>query len=257
MKHLPRPRTAVLVFLAYLAVFYGIWAVNGVKYKHVGDSASTIAKWYVAPLAGGALVLVVAVSLLGWWRPVLSEVQRAKPRWLLIGPIFMALAAAATLLAKNTSETTNSMWILLVVGSLLVGFCEETATRGVLVVGFRAAYSEPKVWFLSTLLFGLLHLPNWVFGAGPAAVAQVFLAFGGGTMLYLTRRLTGSLIPAMLLHGFWDFAAFVGKGADVLSSSLTFLNLVLALVLVRVLLKREKNVKIAQLGVPEHAAVAA
>ena len=77
------------------------------------------------------------------------------------------------------------------VGSLLVGFCEETATRGVLVVGFRAAYSEPKVWFLSTLLFGLLHLPNWAFGAGPGAVGQVVLAFGGGTMLYLTRRLPG------------------------------------------------------------------
>jgi hypothetical protein len=37
VKHLPRPRPAVLVFLAYLAVFYGIWMANGVKYKHIGD----------------------------------------------------------------------------------------------------------------------------------------------------------------------------------------------------------------------------
>ncbi len=110
MKHLPRPRTAVVVFLAYLAVFYGIWMANGVKYKHIGDSASTIFKWYVAPLAGGAALLVIAVSVLGWWRPVLSEVRRATPRWLMIGPLFMAIGAIAMLSAKHYSNTTTKMF---------------------------------------------------------------------------------------------------------------------------------------------------
>ena len=256
MKHLPRPRTAVFVFLAYLAVFYGVWLANGIKYKHIGDSASTIFKWYVAPLAGGAVLLVIAVSMLGWWRPVLSEVRRATPRWLMVGPIFMAVGALAVLLAKNTSATTTSMWLLLIVGSLLVGFCEETATRGVLIVGFRAAYSEPKVWFLSSLLFGLLHLPNWAFGAGPGAVFQVVMAFCTGSTLYLTRRLTGSLIPAMLLHGVWDFAAFIGKGGGGVPALFTVANAALGIVLVWVLLRRERHQMTPQLGVAEPAAVA-
>ena len=34
------------------------------------------------------------------------------------------------------------------------------ATRGLLIVGLRGRYTEGWVWFLSTLLFGLLHLPN-------------------------------------------------------------------------------------------------
>ena len=256
MKHLPRPRTAVFVLLAYLAVFYGIWLANGVKYKNIGDSASTIFKWYVAPLAGGAALLVVVVSVLGWWRPVLFEVRRATPRWLIIGPIFMVMGAFAILSVKHYSNTTTKMFWLLVVGSLLVGFCEETATRGVLIVGFRAAYSEPKVWFLSSLLFGLLHLPNWAFGAGPAAAGQVVLAFSTGSTLYLTRRLTGSLIPAMLLHGLWDFAAFIGKGGGAVPGLLTVANAALGIVLVWVLLRRERHQMTPQLGLAEPVAVA-
>ena len=65
---------------------------------------------------------------------------------------------------------------------------------------------------LSTLLFGLMHLPNWHFGAGPGATAQVGPAFMGGSMLYLTRRVSGTLVLAMLVHGFWDFASFIGTG---------------------------------------------
>ena len=251
MKHLPRPRTAVLVFLAYLAVFYGIWMANGIKYKHIADSASTIAKWYVAPLAGGTALLVIAVSVLGWWRPVLFEVHRARPRWLIAGPVFMAVAALLIALRKDTSQTTAWMFWLLVIGSLLVGFCEETATRGVLVVGFRAAYSEPKVWFLSSLLFGLLHLPNLAFGAGPAAITQVVLAFMNGTMLYLMRRISGTLIAAMLLHGLWDFSSFLGNGGGQLPIALTVVNGVFALVLIWVLLRREKQQSVPQLGVTE------
>ncbi len=125
-----------------------------------------------------------------------------------------------------------------------------------LIVGFRAAYSEPKVWFLSSLLFGLLHLPNWGFGAGPVAAGQVLLAFSTGTTLYLTRRLTGSLVPAMLLHGLWDFAAFIGKGGGGISALFTMANAVLAIVLVWVLLRRERRHMTRQLGVAEPVVVA-
>ena len=124
MRLAPRPRTALVVFALYLLVFCGVWQLTGVAYNDIGDSARTIAKWYVAPLAAGAVVLVVAVTVLGWWRPALFEVRRATPRWL--------------------SRTTTAMLGLLVVGSLLVGFCEELATRGVLVVGFRGSYNSPR-----------------------------------------------------------------------------------------------------------------
>jgi membrane protease YdiL (CAAX protease family) len=250
----PRPAPALLLFIGYLVVFYGVWIMTGVEYDNIGDSVDTLMKWYVAPLAAGAVVLVAGVSWFGWWRPVLVEKVRA-PRWLVVAPLLMAVLAFVQIAISDKSGTSAAMYLPLIVGSLLVGFCEETATRGVLLTGFRGTLTEPKVWFLSTLCFGLLHLPNWVFGAGPAATAQVFLAFAGGTALYLTRRVTGSLIWAMLLHGLWDFSSFVGDLPPAASFSLFLIGLV-ALLSVWRLLASEKGQQMAQAGVSETPAPA-
>lgn len=247
MRVIPRPAPAVLLFLLYLVVFYGVWIVTGIDYVDIGDGVDTLLKWYVAPLASGAVVLVVGVSWFGWWRPAIVDQVRA-PRWMIVGPILMALLAVVGLIASDKSDTTLAMVGLLVVGSLLVGFCEEMATRGVLIVGFRASFTEPMVWFLSTLCFGLLHLPNGLFGAGPVAILQVFLAFSAGTMLYLTRRITGSLIWAMLLHGLWDFSSFVGEPAQIASAFVAIVGVV-ALILVWRLLAGEKGKYLPQAGV--------
>lgn len=248
MKVAPRPLIGVAVLAAYLVVFYGIWALTGVDYPHVADNAGTLLKWYVAPLAGGAVVLVVAASWLGWWRPALAEVSHARPRWLLAGPIVMLLIALASLASKDYGTTTTTMVVYLVIGSLLVGFCEEMATRGLLIVALRGRFHEVAVWALSTALFALMHLPNWVFGAGPAAVLQVILAFMGGTMFYVTRRVTGALVLAMLLHAFWDFSSFIGTDAPVWLVPLAYLNGLFALGLVTVLLRRERGRIIPQAG---------
>jgi membrane protease YdiL (CAAX protease family) len=256
MRATPKPLTAVLVFLGYLVVFYGVWIATGIDYDRIGDNADTLLKWYVAPLAAGAVFLIIAVSVMGWWRPALFEVAKAQPRWLLIGPILMFLAAVLFAATSDRSDTTARMALLVLIGSIGVGFCEELASRGVLIVGFRGAYAEAKVWFLSCLLFGLLHLPNWLFGAGPGALSQVLLAFTVGSMLYVTRRVTGSLLWCMLLHGLWDFSQFIGDSAPA-TSLVAFLIGILALVFAWVLLRREKGQRIPQLGVDAPTPVAA
>ena len=225
MKVQPRPLVGILVFVAYLVVFYGIWIVNGIDYKAIGDNADNLLKWYVAPLAGGAVVLIIAATVLGWWRPAMVEVRRA-PRWTLITPALMFLLAIVALTQKDYSDTTSRMLLWLVLGSIGVGFCEELATRGLLLVGLRGTLTERKVWLWSSVLFGLMHLPNAVFGAGPGAVFQVFLAFLSGTTFYLLRRGAGGLVLCMLLHGFWDFSAFIGDGG----AAIAFINVPVAIV---------------------------
>jgi membrane protease YdiL (CAAX protease family) len=235
MKVQPRPLVGVLVLVAYLAVFYGVWVLTGIDYERVGDSADTLLKWYVAPLAAGAVVLVVAASVLGWWRAALFEVRTA-PRWTLVTPTIMLVLAVAALLVKDYSDTTGTMVLYLVLGSIGVGFCEELATRGLLLTGLRGTLTERRAWLWSTLLFGLLHLPNWVFGAGPGAIAQVGMAFLAGTTLYLLRRGAGTLVAAMLLHAVWDFSSFIGDGGaflGVLNVPVGIASVVIALVLVR------------------------
>lgn len=49
MKVQPSARVGVIVFLLYLVVFYGVWVVTGVDYNAIGDSASTLFRWYAAP----------------------------------------------------------------------------------------------------------------------------------------------------------------------------------------------------------------
>lgn len=249
MRVAPRPAVALVVFAAYLVVFYGIWIALGIEYDKVGDSAETIAKWYVAPLAGGALVLAFAVTRLGWWRPVLREDSAAGPRWMLAAPALMLAIAVLMLVTKDYSSTTTAMFLLLVVGSVGVGFCEETVTRGVLLTGFRATMTEPRVWLLTCLLFGLLHLPNWVFGAGPGAVGQVVLAFCVGSTLYLLRRVSGSLLPCMALHGFWDFATFIGE-TPTWVGGLAILNALVGLTLGIVFVRRHRGARTPIAGVP-------
>lgn len=251
MKVQPSARVGVIVFLLYLVVFYGVWIITGVDYKTIGDSASNLFRWYAAPTWAGALLLIIATTYLGWWGPVLRERVKA-PSWTLIPGVLMVILGAVLLAGKDYSDTEGLMWVGLLMGSMGVGFSEEVATRGALLVGLRGSLSEPKAWLWSTALFGLLHLPNWVFGAGPAAASQVLIAFVGGSTLYLIRRGTGSLVPAMLAHGFWDFSNFAGKSDSLLGLANIGIGL-LALVLALVLFKARKNDDLAPYA-RQHAA---
>ncbi|MFL1380027.1 MULTISPECIES: CPBP family glutamic-type intramembrane protease [unclassified Nocardiopsis] len=202
----PRVWVGLVAFVAYLAVFYTIWVVNGIDYARVGESETTLLKWYVAPLSGGLVVILVVVSAFGWWRSALRTGRLPKAAAVL--PVLMAAVAILNLVFGEFSRVTATMWVLLVVGSVLVGFNEEVIARGQLFVALRSRFGEMGIWFLSTLLFSLLHLPNAFFGIGSLAILQVVIQFGLGSVYYLAFRSTGSLVPAMLLHGLWDFSTF-------------------------------------------------
>ncbi|MGR2751946.1 CPBP family intramembrane glutamic endopeptidase [Agromyces arachidis] len=250
MRVSPRPWIGFAVVLAYMLVGALVWILTGVDYPRISESAGTLLLWYVLPLAVGAVLLIVATSLLGWWRPALFE-KRPGPRWIMVGPVLMIAVAIGVLLGKDLSQVPLQMWVLATVGSILVGFCEELLTRGILLVALRGRFRELLSWFLSTLMFGLMHLPNLFFGQ-TGAIVQVFLAFASGTMLYLARRSSGTLIFAMAVHAIWDFAQFTGVRTEagdyvgVLGSGA--LN-VLALILLIFSLRADRGAKVEQYGV--------
>ena len=207
----PRVRWGIVAYLMYLAVFYGVWIANGIDCTHIGDNADTLWKWYVVPTLAGAVVISIIVSIYGWWRPALFDERKRMPAWAWVFPIVLVVITVANLLLGDSSRFTPTMWLLLTVGSLLVGFNEELLTRGQLIVALRSRFGELGVWFFSTLLFGLLHLPNTLFGTGPLGVSQVFITFVIGSALYLLRRVSGTLIAAMALHALWDFSTFAAN----------------------------------------------
>ena len=97
---------------------------------------------------------------------------------------------------------------------LCVGLAEELLTRGVATnLLRRAGYTERVVFVLSSLLFGLLHSVNILSGQPAITVAiTVVYTFGFGAMMYLSMRVTGSIVWAMLLHAATDPTTFLASG---------------------------------------------
>jgi membrane protease YdiL (CAAX protease family) len=188
---------AIAVFVAYGVLVGVLWRLTGTRYDHLVDSRSTILRGIVLPIGLGGVLLAVMTTWFGWWDAALFP-GASGPTWALVVPLLFGLdwrSAKARLLP------------LLLVGTLVVGFAEELATRGQLAVGLREAGSpEVAVWLVTSVLFALLHGMNVLFGqSGKATITQVVAAFFAGTVLYVTLMTTGSLIVAMVLHALWDF----------------------------------------------------
>lgn len=92
---------------------------------------------------------------------------------------------------------------------LLVGFTEEIATRGLLIVALRSRFGEGWVWFISSAAFAAMHFKNFFVGQDLlTTLQQVVFAFLVATVFYILRRTTGMLVFAMVLHALWDFSVF-------------------------------------------------
>lgn len=209
----PRVWIGIAVYVAYVGVVFIVQQISGVPYTDFGNSGIDLFLGAGLSLIVGAILLAITATLLGWWRPALFERHRAARRWPIIAPAIMVVALLINLGSTDWGAFDGAFLAASVV-LLLVGFTEELATRGLLLVGLRSRLSEVWVWFLTSALFGLMHLVNALSGQaiGPT-VQQAVFAFGAGTIFYILRRVTGSLIWAMILHGFWDFSTFaLGRG---------------------------------------------
>jgi membrane protease YdiL (CAAX protease family) len=238
-----RPNTwiGIVVFVLYAGLVIGFWAAFGVDYDRVSDTRTNVMEAVVIPIGAGALLLAIAATVLGWWRPALFEPRRVGHGWMYLTPVAMVAVGVVNLGAADWERVDGSFVLTLAVGTLLVGFSEEMLTRGLAIVGFRGSVPERHVWLFSCLMFGVLHSINAFFGQGVGAtVQQMVFAFAAGIAFYITRRITGTIIVTMLIHAFWDFSTFTvdhtGEDASPLGSPLLFLAVVVAVIaLVRIL----------------------
>jgi membrane protease YdiL (CAAX protease family) len=206
MRVKPSAAISIALFVVYGAVVAAIWAFNGVDYDTVAESSDTVLKGIVIPVGVGAVFLAVAATWLGWWRPAMVEERKVGPRWGLVIPALLLVAALSGVVTIDFGAASTETLLLLALGTALVGFSEELLTRGLMIVGFRGSLAEGWVWFLSSLLFGLLHGLNVFFGQSiGATLRQIVFAFVLGTAFYVTRRLTGLLVVTMVIHAVWDF----------------------------------------------------
>jgi uncharacterized protein len=172
-------------------------------------SLETFWRALLVPVGVSVLLVVAAVTVLGWWRPVLRD-HRPVRRWVQVVPIIMGVAVLGGSNYPELADKGAGFTLLLLLGALLVGCGEEGMYRGIGVTTFRVnGYSEGKVALWSSVLFGLSHASN-VFSLGKLAFAQALVAVAGGYFLYLTRRLGGGLLLPVSVHGLWDFGFLTG-----------------------------------------------
>lgn len=215
MKKRPSVTIAIACYAVYLVIVIGAMIASGASYLNL-VAPDVIFGSVVLPLTLGAIFLVVVISWLGWWKPVMRDGELASPAWLQWP--FILIAAAMILLglsATNWSNLAATHLMFLVAAGILVGFNEEALCRGIVVLGLReGGRSEAFVLIMSSLIFGLLHLPNALIGLPlyGAAIQIVFAAMMGAGF-YVIRRTSGSLLLPMVIHGLWDFASF-SRGAS-------------------------------------------
>lgn len=218
----PSAAIAVLVVVGAVAANLIVAQFNGVQYTEIADSAGNLLRGVTTSTGAMAIVLVIAVSYLGWWRPVWRQEPRAKSRWMWIVPLAMLVSLTLTYVSTLNESRTLTFMATLVFAAMLVGFAEELAFRGVLVVGLRERFGEGWVWFLSSLLFGLAHGGNALSGQDiPTTIMQIFSTFLLGSVLYVARMVTGTLLVPIVLHGLWDVAALSISTSDIVVAVLS------------------------------------
>lgn len=218
----PKVWIGFTIWVGYALLMFAFQQFSNVPYTALGESGSNLFWGVGFSLVVGTVLLAITTTLLGWWRPALFDSAVSAHRWPIIAPILMAVLLLVNL-ALTDWGSFDLAFLAASIVLLLVGFTEELTTRGLLLVALRSRLSEVWVWLISTACFALMHYINVFGGQGfLPTTGQVFFAFLGGTIFYILRRTTGSLIWAMLLHAFWDFATFaIGHGSSAMVGSIT------------------------------------
>ncbi|MEQ1518230.1 MAG: CPBP family intramembrane glutamic endopeptidase, partial [Usitatibacteraceae bacterium] len=190
--------------------------------------------------------LVVAISILGWWRLVLFDPSKSGPQWVWILPVVMAGIILNNFLGMPSGKLSAELLLWSSLGAVGVGFGDEMVTRGSMIVGLRSRFSEVQVWLFSTLLFSALHVPNVFFGLPLSAMPiQVVLTFIMGSAFYVIRRMSGTLILPMILHGLWDSSIFLNAATGGALSSVQFAVYPLAIACVIAVVLKSRNVRLS------------
>lgn len=234
IKVRPRVWIGIAVYIGYVIVVFTVQRASGVPYTDLDKSGSNLFFGAGLSLIVGTILLAITTSLLGWWRPALFDNHRSV-RWPMIAPLLLCIALLFNLIATDWS-TFDGPFFAASLALILVGFTEEITTRGLLLTALRSRVHEGWVWFITTACFSLMHMMNALSGQSlPATLQQVGFTFMMGTVLYIVRCTTGSLIWAMILHGLWDFSVFalthgtpgplaaIGAGGEVLAGIFAFI----------------------------------
>lgn len=232
----------VAVVVLYLVVLQGLGLLlrpeNGAAYGSFPDTG-TAWRTLVVPVAASLVLGIAVVSALRWWRPVLRD-DRPVRRWVWALPAVMVAAILAGTNYGLIGDKGAGLFLTLLLGCLLVGAAEELMYRGIGVVTFRAnGFSEGRVALWVAVIFGLSHASN-IISEGAASLVQVLITAVAGYFFYLMRRVAGTILVPMLVHGLWDFGLLTTSAGTTAYAGFVFFLLADIVLAVLVLVRRRQ-----------------
>lgn len=210
---------ALLAVVGYLALYelagYLLSTAFGTGAEDdVFASPTSVLTGLGAPLIVGAVILTVFVWTSGLARPIFDRQTASRRWWMWIAVALVVAPVVLQLIGTDYGVYAAGVVPMSFFVGLFIGFTEEILYRGVVVTVLReAGHREWTVAVVSSAVFGLSHSVNIFTGQSPLIVGlTVLIAFGFGMMMYLTMRVTGSIIWPMILHAVTDPTTFLVSG---------------------------------------------
>lgn len=199
------------LIIAVVAVLIWVAITMGVGLIQVGPG-TTLDKFASEQIVWGTPLAAGFMLLLAWfmgWRDLGFKAVRPTSSWRLLWlPMLLICGFVGTLFLLGRS-VPSSVLLVVAINTLVVGFSEELAFRGVLWGAARRAMSFWGAFFFVTFLFGIVHILNALLtGQFASAGVQAFNAMLSGAAFLALRIRTHSLIPVMTVHWLWDLAVF-------------------------------------------------
>lgn len=203
---------AVLAAVVYIALYLGAGALTSTIFAGMIDptnlfgSGTSVFFGVALPILIGAILLLLFIWSLGWFREIFGPQPIKGSGWMWIAVVLVLIPIVLHVAATNWDEIPVDVIVATLFMGLCIGVAEELLTRGVAVNLLRkAGYGEKAVMVLSSAIFALLHAQNVIGGQNPlATLFELPYTFGFGLMMYLVLRVTGSIIWPILLHAATD-----------------------------------------------------
>ena len=209
----------LLVVVVYLGIYLGIgWVVGQVGGDSVDadllSGAGAVFTQLTVGLMGGAIVLVVFASFMGWTKELFDRQPVYRSWWMWLGPITALVPVLLRILGIDWGRHGIDVVAMVLFTGAMVGFVEELLYRGIGVKMLRdGGHGELTVAALTSLVFAFSHSINLFSGQEIATVAFTWVyTFAFGVLMYLTLRSTGFLVGAMVVHGLTDPTTILATG---------------------------------------------
>ncbi|MCA0203014.1 MAG: CPBP family intramembrane metalloprotease [Proteobacteria bacterium] len=182
----------------------GLWTLATLANAFPGLTGGVL----LAPLpqALATIILLTALAIFRWPDTALGLPRPGTLRLFWLPLLYLPLFAAGIV---ATGGIPAPLLISLTAAMVWVALSEELMFRGLLFPAFRRRLGPwPAIW-LTSLLFGAIHLGNgWTAEMQGLALAQSLAAVSTGLVLLAMRLRSGSIWLPMVYHLLWNIGSF-------------------------------------------------